>query len=82
MNTWGFTHVDSVLPVPSRPSNVSYSSVTNSSVLLGWQRPRHPNGLVQGYRIYYMHKNFTDVRTVREPAQQEAMQHLLDGLGE
>ena len=60
--------------------NVSYREVTNSSVVISWQRPKFPNGLIQGYRLYYMHKNYTDVRTVREPAQD--MEYLLEDLGE
>ena len=67
-------------PVPSRPFNVSFRDVTNSSVTVRWQRPRHPNGLVQGYRLYYMHRNYTDVQTVREPS--EEMDFELQGLGE
>ena len=66
--------------VPSRPFNVSFRGVTNSSVAVRWQRPRHPNGIVQGYRLYYVHKNFTDVQTVRDP--DEDMEHTLQGLGE
>jgi len=59
---------------------VSFSAVTNDSVLVRWRRPLRPNGVVQGYRLYYMHGNYTDVKTVREPT--EAMQYTLDGLGE
>ncbi len=59
---------------------MSFRGVTNSSVAVRWQRPRHPNGIVQGYRLYYVHKNFTDVQTVREP--EEDMEHTLQGLGE
>ena len=65
--------------VPSMPVNVSMRSVTNSSVLVLWQSPTSPNGVIQGYRMYYMRQNFTDVRTVREP--KEKMQYLLEGLG-
>ncbi len=59
---------------------MSFRGVTNSSVAVRWQRPRHPNGIVQGYRLYYVHKNFTDVQTVRDP--EEDMEHTLHGLGE
>ena len=62
------------------PVNVSMRSVTNSSVLVSWHRPTHPNGVIQGYRMYFMRQNFTDVRTVREP--KAAMQYMLQGLGE
>ena len=70
----------SFLPVPSQPVNVSFREVTNSSVVVHWQEPNFPNGLIQGYRLYYMHKNYTEVVTVREPA--EEMGYLLVGLGE
>ena len=66
--------------VPSQPHNVSFREVTNSSVVVRWNEPKFPNGIIQGYRLYYMHKNYTDVQTVREPAQK--MEFLLTGLGE
>ena len=69
-----------IVPVPSQPVNVSFREVTNSSVVVRWQQPNFPNGLIQGYRLYYMHKNYTEVVTVREPA--EEMGYLLVGLGE
>ena len=69
-----------ILPVPSGPVNVSFREVTNSSVVVHWQEPNFPSGLIQGYRLYYMHKNYTEVVTVREPA--EEMGYLLVGLGE
>ncbi len=59
---------------------MSFRGVSNSSVTVGWHRPRHPNGIVQGYRLYYMHKNFTDVQTIREP--EDRMDFHLGGLGE
>ena len=52
--------------------------VTNSSVRVLWHAPSHPNGIIQGYRLYYMHKNFTDVKTVKDA--KESMEYLLDGL--
>ena len=53
------------LSVPTQPIEVSFYNVTNSSVLVKWSPPQHPNGIIQGYRLYYMHKNFTDVSTMR-----------------
>ena len=52
--------------------------VTNTSMRVLWQRPMHPNGIIQGYRLYFMHQNFTDVRTVRNPKEQ--MEYLLENL--
>jgi len=60
------------------PVNVSMRGVTNSSVRVLWRQPSHPNGIIQGYRLYYMQSNFTDVKTVRDP--QENMNFLLEGL--
>ena len=51
--------------VPSQPLKVVFKEVGNSSVAVHWQQPTTPNGLIAGYRIYYMHDNFTDVETVR-----------------
>ena len=69
-----------LVSVPSHPENVSTGGVTNSSVVLYWNEPVHPNGIIEGYRLYFMHKNFTDVRTIRQPT--EKMEYFLTGLGE
>lgn len=55
-----------------------FKEVTNSSVAVHWQQPTTPNGLVVGYRIYYMHDNFTDVETVRST--DPTMFYVLRGL--
>ena len=68
----------SLFLVPSRPLKVIFKAVTNSSVTVHWQQPTTPNGIVVGYRIYYMHDNFTDVQTVRHT--EPNMFHLLKGL--
>ena len=60
------------------PVNVSIREVTNTSVRVLWHRPEKPNGVIQGYRMYFMHQNFTDVRTVRDP--QQKMDYHLTGL--
>jgi hypothetical protein len=44
---------------------VVFKEVTNSTISVHWQEPTTPNGIIAGYRIYYMHDNFTDVQTVR-----------------
>ena len=48
------------------PQNLRALSVSNSSIALGWSRPAMANGVVKGYRLYYMRHNFTDVVTVRQ----------------
>ena len=68
----------SLSTVPSMPVNVSIREVTNTSVRVLWHRPENPNGVIQGYRMYFMHQNFTDVRTVRDP--QQKMDYHLTGL--
>ena len=60
------------------PVNVSMREVTNSSVRVIWHVPERPNGAIQGYRMYFMHQNFTDVRTVKGPKQK--MEYILTGL--
>ncbi len=62
------------------PVNVSMREVTNTTVRVTWHRPKKPNGIIQGYRMYFMQQNFTDVETVRDP--QEKMEFYLTGLCE
>lgn len=57
---------------------VVFKEVTNSSVAVHWQQPTTPNGLVAGYRIYYMSGNYTDVMTVRST--NPSMFYVLRGL--
>ncbi|EFX83408.1 hypothetical protein DAPPUDRAFT_48090, partial [Daphnia pulex] len=54
-----------LLLVPGKPLNVSIGEVNDSTIALSWSEPENPNGLIKGYRIYFMRKNFTDVQTVR-----------------
>ena len=42
--------------VPSAPLNVSTNSITNHSVVVTWLHPGKPNGIIEGYRLYYMHR--------------------------
>eukprot|EP00090_Calanus_glacialis_P013507 TRINITY_DN22191_c0_g1_i1.p1 TRINITY_DN22191_c0_g1~~TRINITY_DN22191_c0_g1_i1.p1 ORF type:complete len:1215 (-),score=130.86 TRINITY_DN22191_c0_g1_i1:761-4405(-) len=64
--------------VPSAPLNVSTHSITNSSVVVTWLEPSRPNGIIEGYRLYFMHSNFTDVRTIKET--NTVMEYQLQGL--
>jgi receptor-type tyrosine-protein phosphatase gamma len=52
--------------VPSKPLNVTVLHVTHSSIELSWNKPQRPNGQITGYRLYYMHANYTDVKTIRK----------------
>jgi Fibronectin type III domain. len=55
-----------MIPVPSKPLNVTVLHVTHSSIKLSWVKPERPNGQITGYRLYYMHANYTDVKTLRK----------------
>ena len=65
---------------PGRPLNVSIGDVNDSSIALSWAEPENPNGVIKGYRIYFMRKNFTDVQTVRSSERQQRF--ILTDLGE
>ncbi|OXA53024.1 Tyrosine-protein phosphatase 99A [Folsomia candida] len=55
--------------VPDKPSNLSVAWVTDSMMELSWSEPLKPNGKLEGYRIFYMQNNFTDVVTVKSPTE-------------
>jgi len=73
-----FTWNVCLLTVPGKPVNVSVGEVNDSSIELSWAEPLNPNGVIKGYRIYFMRKNFTDVQTVRgaDPAQKFILTEL------
>ena len=48
------------------PLKLRALSVSNGTIALGWSRPAMPNGVIKGYRLYFMKHNFTDVVTVRQ----------------
>ncbi|XP_043479627.1 tyrosine-protein phosphatase 99A isoform X2 [Leptopilina heterotoma] len=49
--------------VPSKPLDLIARGITSFTIDLSWSKPEHANGVITGYRIYYMHSNFTDVKT-------------------
>lgn len=51
--------------VPSKPLNLTVLAVTSDSISLRWMEPDRANGAIDGYRIYYMHANFTDVKSLK-----------------
>ena len=66
--------------VPSVPLKVRALAITNTSVTLQWHRPDRPNGIILGYRIYFMrNNNFTDVVTIRRT--EPIMTHVIQDLG-
>jgi len=52
--------------VPSHPLNITELQVANDSITLHWLQPEHPNGVIAGYRLYFMTKKMTDVVTVKD----------------
>ena len=82
-----FQCVDSTRPnwflcvaVPSPPLNLTVTQVWDREVGLSWLGPRHPNGEISGYRVYFMRGNITGVRTVKLATHQ--ITYNLTGLGE
>jgi len=56
--------------VPSGPMNITELQVANDSITLHWVQPENPNGVIIGYRLYYMTKKMTDVVTVKDNSQE------------
>ncbi|XP_053972725.1 tyrosine-protein phosphatase 99A-like isoform X1 [Hylaeus volcanicus] len=48
--------------VPTKPLNLSSHGITSKTIELSWAEPESANGIISGYRVYYMHSNFTDVQ--------------------
>lgn len=61
---------------PSKPLNLTVIKATSTTIELSWAKPEHENGDIKGYRIYFMHGNYTDVRTTSTPV----LSHTLDTL--
>ncbi|XP_071863739.1 putative receptor-type tyrosine-protein phosphatase mosPTP-1 isoform X3 [Bombus fervidus] len=51
--------------VPTKPLNLSSHGITSTTIELSWAEPDYANGIISGYRIYYMHSNYTDVQMYR-----------------
>lgn len=64
--------------MPSKPVNVTVLRVTSTMLDLAWSQPEQPNGAIIGYRLYYMHSNYTDVKTVRQNLPR--MEYVLENL--
>ena len=65
---------------PSSPRNVRLMSVTDTSLQVSWWEPARANGLLQGYRVYFLNNNFTSVQTIRD--NKSAMVETLTRLSE
>lgn len=50
------------LLAPTKPENLTSREITGSTIELSWSEPENANGIIVGYRVYYMHSNYTDVK--------------------
>lgn len=69
-----------LLTVPSKPLRLTAYSINSSSMELSWLEPENKNGIILGYRIYYMHSNFTEVNTLKK--NNESIEFVLGNLSE
>ena len=51
--------------VPSAPMYTTVHTVTNTTAVVDWSRPQQPNGVILGYRLYFLSGNLTEVKTIR-----------------
>lgn len=61
---------------PSPPQNLRYHDVTNTSVILSWDRPERANGWLARYKIFYNEKE----KTVEGKFDNDSIEFRLDGL--
>ena len=40
-------------------------TITNTTAVVDWSRPQEPNGVIDGYRLYFLSGNLTEVKTIR-----------------
>ncbi|KAK9890036.1 hypothetical protein WA026_008843 [Henosepilachna vigintioctopunctata] len=69
------TTSDPTISSPSKPRGLTVLDITSDSIKLGWQEPENVNGIIEGYRIYYMRANLTDVQS-----QKQASSHVVYNL--
>jgi receptor-type tyrosine-protein phosphatase gamma len=53
------THL--LFPVPSKPQHLTVLDVSSVTITLRWTQPDKLNGAIEGYRVYYMFNNYTDM---------------------
>ncbi|CAG0901062.1 unnamed protein product [Darwinula stevensoni] len=69
--------------VPGPPVDLSVLEIGDTWVRLRWSAPVTPNGILHGYRVYFIHNNFTDARTLRLEElkdQPKSIDYALEGL--
>lgn len=67
--------------VPSQPVNLTAVRVTDNTVRLKWYEPSRPNGIIQGYHIYFLQptpRNSSEQRTLQHP--QPVQEYILSNL--
>ncbi|XP_068916356.1 tyrosine-protein phosphatase 99A isoform X2 [Tenebrio molitor] len=47
--------------VPSKPQHLTVLDVSSVTITLRWTQPDKLNGAIEGYRVYYMFNNYTDM---------------------
>lgn len=47
--------------MPTKPLNLTSNAITSTAIELSWVEPVCANGIISGYRLYYMYANYTDV---------------------
>ncbi|KAI4504305.1 hypothetical protein M0802_000776 [Mischocyttarus mexicanus] len=51
--------------VPTKPLNFTSRGITSTTIELLWSEPECANGVLSGYRVYFMYSNCTDVQMYR-----------------
>ena len=65
--------------VPSSPVNLTLITITNSGLIMQWNKPEAPNGNISGYRLFYAAEQFTNVKTINSSA--DIVTGEIEGLG-
>ncbi|XP_065165511.1 tyrosine-protein phosphatase 99A isoform X2 [Atheta coriaria] len=52
--------------VPSKPRNLTVLDISSDRIFLTWTEPEKKNGAIEGYRVYYVQGNLTDVQSIQE----------------
>uniref|UniRef100_A0A182XEH9 Putative receptor-type tyrosine-protein phosphatase mosPTP-1 n=2 Tax=gambiae species complex TaxID=44542 RepID=A0A182XEH9_ANOQN len=45
--------------VPTKPRNLSVLEITSTTIRISWLEPEKRNGVIHGYRVYYVYQNQT-----------------------
>ena len=57
--------LDHYVSVPGAPMYTTVHTITNTSAVVDWSLPADPNGVIEGYHLYILHNNVTDVVTIK-----------------